>query len=585
MQDRTLRLPLAEGELVVGSGPDCAVRITHPTVSRRHAQLQVNGEIAEISDLGSRNGTWMNGRRVRETELLAPGTEIVFGTVPAKLQAIREEDLEAAPGFGEGGAAEDDEGRPSAGDETGAGPSPSMSETGGLGTVSLNSVQGFALEALPVLLRRFAREEGSSLESRAQATGAALFHQLPCSELEIRREGGGVLFFAGSRGEGRPEHVEQREGLLLRAAFPSQAQARLHAPLLESALLLVILGGRREASRRSSPEAPDPQRPEAQRPEAPPLPSPATVDDRVRELYHQAAQVAAGEVSILIRGESGTGKEVLASYIHRASQRSREAFVALNCAALPRDLLEAELFGIESGVATGVESRAGKFELAHGGTLFLDEIGDMALETQARILRVLQEQEVYRLGGSSPREAKVRVLAATNRDLEAMLKDGHFRVDLYHRIADWVVQLPPLRERRSDVPNLAAYFLAREGEKAGRRPGGISRAAMEALAAYDWPGNIRQLEKEISRAALFLQPGELLESTQLSPEIQGAASSPRTLKDVLEDVESREIRTALQAAAGDTVEASERLGIGRSTLYRRMKALGIDAGGPEDSKG
>ncbi|MCB1056284.1 MAG: sigma 54-interacting transcriptional regulator, partial [Acidobacteria bacterium] len=254
--------------------------------------------------------------------------------------------------------------------------------------------------------------------------------------------------------------------------------------------------------------------------------------------------------------------------------------VALNCAALPDDLLEAELFGVERGVATGVEARAGKLEQAHGGTLFLDEIGDMAPATQAKILRALQEGEVYRLGGREPRPARVRVISATHRDLEAMLAAGDFRADLYHRIAGWEVTLPPLRRRRADIGNLAAFFLEREAAALGVRPAGISRAAVVALEAFPWAGNIRQLQTEIARAVLFLGDGDLLDTALLSPAVRASRpgeGSTTGLKATLEAVERDEIELALRAARGSVLQAAERLGLPQSTLYRRIKALGLGA--------
>jgi transcriptional regulator with PAS, ATPase and Fis domain len=283
---------------------------------------------------------------------------------------------------------------------------------------------------------------------------------------------------------------------------------------------------------------------------------------------------------VLITGESGTGKEVLARYIHAASKRAHGPFVALNCAALPRDLLEAELFGIERGVATGVEARPGKFELADNGTLFLDEIGDMAAETQVRLLRVLQEREVFRLGGRDPRPARIRVVSATNRNVAAFLAEGRLREDLYHRIATWVVHLPALRDRRADIPNLAAHFLAREAARAGRRVGGISRAAVDVLRGYDWPGNIRQLENEMSRAVLFLEDDEILDTARISPAIVSGRTDPSgggRLEDTLAAVERRAIGEALAAAGGDVEAAAAKLGLSRATLYRRMKALAIES--------
>jgi DNA-binding NtrC family response regulator len=299
----------------------------------------------------------------------------------------------------------------------------------------------------------------------------------------------------------------------------------------------------------------------------------------LRAVLEMIGRVAPSDSPVLITGESGTGKEVLARYVHEASTRSTGPFVALNCAALPRDLLEAELFGIERGVATGVEARAGRFELAHGGTLFLDEIGDMSLETQAKLLRVLQERTVHRLGGVGARPADARIVAATNRDMRGLLAERLFREDLFFRIATWTAELPPLRRRRADIPNLAAYFLAREGARSGVRVAGVSEAALERLVGHEWPGNVRQLENEMARAVLFLSDGELLDSSRLSPGLRASppASGRRTgtLEDVLAGVERDEIGNALAACGQDVGKAAERLGLGRSTLYRRMRELGL----------
>jgi transcriptional regulator with PAS, ATPase and Fis domain len=202
----------------------------------------------------------------------------------------------------------------------------------------------------------------------------------------------------------------------------------------------------------------------------------------------------------------------------------------------------------------------------------------MALETQAKLLRVLQERAVHRIGGVNARAADVRILAATNRDMPALLDERGFREDLYYRIATWTVELPPLRLRRADIPNLAVHFLTREAGRAGVRIAGLSRAALDVLTAYDWPGNIRQLENEMARAVLFLGDGELLDSARLGvhlkPASQGAPA--RGLAGTLEKVERDEVRSALAACGGDVAQAAARLGLGRSTLYRRMHALGIE---------
>lgn len=553
------RHALVQGDNLVGSDPGCAVHLSDPTVSRRHALIRIGPQEVSVEDLGSRNGTFLDGRRVGGKEVVEKGAELGFGLVKASLEEVDESELEAAVIFD-----------PPPEEET---PTP---HSAGAATASIGSLKAFALDHLPRLLARVNR--GQAPVEVAQAVGAALFETLPCRGVEVVQTDGpesGVVFSAGQAGEpaARIEARAADSGMAVSASFLHPDQGAAWRPLVEVGARLIEL----------AVEAPPPDAEAV--PGQPSLPDPPTVVPTVRQLYADAARVARGDVSVLILGESGTGKEVLARFIHAASLRSGGPFVALNCAALPRDLLEAELFGIEKGVATGVTSRPGRFETASGGTLFLDEIADMAAETQARILRVLQEGEVYRLGAREPRPAHVRVISASNRDIEAMLTDGGFRTDLYHRIADWTVQLPPLRDRRADIPSLAAYFLHRETHRRGVRPGGISRAALQALERYGWPGNIRQLEREMARAALFLDDGQLLETRHLQARIttEAGGDAARGLRQILEAVERTTIEQTLAELQGDTAAAAERLGISRSTLYRRMKELGISPPGVKGS--
>jgi DNA-binding NtrC family response regulator len=564
LEQGIVRLPLAEGDNLVGSEPSCPVRLPHPSVSRRHALLRVEGAALLLEDLGSANGTLAGSQRVH-SRAITPGEPLYFGRVAAVVEEIAESDLQ--PAF--------ELARPHG---TKAAPAAEASGSrAGSSTASLAPLETFTLDHLPGLLA--AVGVGDSREQLAQRVGAALFTVLPAASVEVletRRGEEGMLFaahFPDAPG-GETERLE-RHGVhtLVRVEFSGSGFAELYAPLAEAALRLILLADRR--GRRESADE------RASLGSLPALPDPPTVVPQVRQIYQDAARVARGDVGVLITGESGTGKEVLARYLHAASPRAAAPFVALNCAALPRDLLEAELFGIERGVATGVDSRPGKFELADGGTLFLDEVGDMAAETQASILRVLQEKEVYRLGSARPRPARTRVVAATNRDLGNLLADGRFREDLFHRIATWVVELPPLRRRRADIANLAAWFLAREAARHGLDSGGLSRAAVDALTHYGWPGNIRQLENEIARAVLFLQPGEMLDSARLSPAIRQAGSGlPQggTLEQTLAGVERDEILLALERARGDVAAACTSLGVSRATLYRRMKTLEIAAG-------
>jgi DNA-binding NtrC family response regulator len=552
--EKTMRLTLAEGTNLVGSREDCALRLDHPTVSRTHAEIVVTADRVLMRDLDSKNGTFVEGRRVSVADL-GPGAEVVFGQVPARLEHVEADDLAAALRLSVAGA-------------------PAVATPPAGSTVHTKPLEDFVLRRLPALLELLV--EGASPERVAQACGAALYETLPVLSVEVVSAGGGedAILFTASRDLDGPEPTEVVAGgaRVVRARFPRPALAEPFRPLVECASRLIAIAAR-EAT--AVPRATYPQAPA--RP-----PEPATLVPSVQRLYADAARVARGDVGVLISGESGTGKEVLARFLHAASPRAGRAFVALNCAALPRDLLEAELFGIERGVATGVEARAGKFELAHEGTLFLDEIGDMSLETQAKLLRVLQERSVHRLGSVAARPADVRIVAATNRDMKALLSERLFREDLYFRIATWTVELPALRMRREDIPGLAVHFLTREAARIGVGVAGISRAALDRLVSHDWPGNIRQLENEMARAVLFLGDGELLDSGRLAPEVGRAAPARGggRLEDTLAQVEGEEIRKAVEAEGGDVERAAERLGMGRSTLYRRMRALGLAGGDP-----
>ena len=557
--DRTLRFPLGAGVHAIGSNADAAIRISHPTVSRRHASLTNDDGGFTLTDIGSSNGTRVEGRKISSATAVPAGSAIRFGNVEARIEDVGEDDLEAGIEFSGAFRAVEEA---------------SVTVEEPPSTIGPTVLEAFSLGHLPELVERLAR--GESRDEVARAVGAALLRSLPCRRVEVLEptaSGAGVLF-TGERECADPTTevtVSAGDGIELKVSFAGAALANAFQPLLRAAAALVSAAGAR-----NSGAAPT----RSGRPEPPPRPpDPPTLVRAVREIYEQAARIAPSRVSVLIQGESGTGKELLARYLHAASDRADQPLVTLNCAALPRDLLESELFGVERGVATGVDARAGKFEAAHGGTLFLDEIGDMAAETQARILRVLAEGEVYRIGGHKAHPADVRVISATNRDLTGMLEDGGFRTDLYHRISDWVVVLPPLRERRADIPNLAAHFFSRACAERGVRAAGISRAALAALKAHHWPGNVRQLEKEMGRVALFVTDGELLESTRLQAAItDGAVIGPEVddLKVVLASAEKAHIERVLGECGGDVTRAAERLGIGTSTLYRRVKALGLD---------
>jgi len=306
----------------------------------------------------------------------------------------------------------------------------------------------------------------------------------------------------------------------------------------------------------------------------------AAVDD--------AQRVASTATSVLLTGESGTGKEVLARAIHHASPRAEGPFVALNCAALPETLIESELFGHERGAFTGADKlKRGRFELAAGGTLFLDEVGELAPAAQAKLLRVLQERRYERVGGTTTLEANVRLIAATNRDLERAVADARFREDLYYRLAVFRIHLPPLRERGDDVLLLADRFVRQLGGDMGKVAPGLSREARDLLLAHAWPGNIRELQNAIERA-LILAEGELISAGQLGivPRASGDVATPATpIPDIerrpevlgVAEVEKQMIVEALRRANGNKSRAAAALGLSRTQLLRRVRRFGLDA--------
>jgi len=322
----------------------------------------------------------------------------------------------------------------------------------------------------------------------------------------------------------------------------------------------------------------------------------------MQEIFKTIGRVAPTDATVLIQGESGTGKELIARAIHAHSRRWSGPFVALNCSAVPRDLLESELFGHERGAFTGAsEQRPGVFEVAHEGTLFLDEVGDMPLELQAKLLRVVQERELTRVGGREVIKVDVRLIAATNQNLERAVREGKFREDLYFRLAVVPIHVPPLRQRRGDIPELVRYFLDKINRELGTRVQGISREALAKLVEHSWPGNVRQLENALVRAAVLapgpmLMPDDLvLEEPRQAPKMAEAVSletavrhtvdallnatpdpGPRNLYAwVLERVERPLIELVLERTGGNQLRAAALLGINRNTLHKKLTELRI----------
>ncbi|MGV3582136.1 MAG: nitrogen regulation protein NR(I) [Methylophilus sp.] len=319
----------------------------------------------------------------------------------------------------------------------------------------------------------------------------------------------------------------------------------------------------------------------------------------MQEVFRAIGRLSRSHSTVLINGESGSGKELVASALHKHSPRADKPFIAINTAAIPKDLLESELFGHERGAFTGAQAaRRGRFEQADNGTLFLDEIGDMPADLQTRLLRVLSDGQFYRVGGHQPLKVNVRVIAATHQDLEERVKQGLFREDLFHRLNVIRLRLPPLRERREDIPLLTKHFLAHSAKQLGVEPKQLSQAALRYLTAVNWSGNVRQLEN-VCHWLTVMAPGQNVDVADLPPELKEDSSKPSTAgswqealaKEVMDALNRGEnnileaktkeferimITKALQHTDGRRIEAANQLGMGRNTLTRKIQELGID---------
>ncbi len=317
----------------------------------------------------------------------------------------------------------------------------------------------------------------------------------------------------------------------------------------------------------------------------------------MRAVYEMIAKVADSPSTVLVTGESGTGKELIAKALHRGSSRREKPLIKVNCAAIPKDLVESELFGYERGAFTGaVSSKPGRFELADGGTLFLDEIGEVPVEMQVKLLRALQESEFERVGGIKTISVDVRLIAATNRDLKQLIAEGKFREDLYYRLAVVPIALPPLRERRDDIPLLVRHFVRKYDERLGKRVEGIEDEALQLLMGYSWPGNIRELENLMERSVLFAD-GPLIQASALPDSLRerspqppvpiaavgplGAIAAPSgaSMKEIVRqaqaELEKELIARALEETGGNVTRAAKRLQISRKSLQVKMKELGL----------
>lgn len=589
--DREQRFPLEEGSVTVGSAPDNDVALPVEGVSRHHARLSITDQGVSFEDLGSKNGTFVAGEQVGRSPV-SPGDRIRFGPVELELEVIDPRDACLGLSLGEPRAKE----RPAPPPDStvalgraGAGlPERWLALVGGFlerlhgaGESDPQGACAWLAEALGVggLILAEADEDGDPVVVAAweQRGGSKTLKEIQRRFTEARDRGEEHLFTAGETSGGEPLvsavvrlGAGRLRGITVRGEFEGHEDS---APLLFPVLWAVA-----PPASRSLGEATTPVERGLQFPaghvigRSPPM----------RRLYDQIRSLTCADEPVLITGETGVGKEHVARLVHENSPRRNEAYIAVNCAAIPADLLEAEMFGLARGAATGVLERPGKFAEADRGTLFLDEVGEMPPRLQAKLLRALEEGEAQAVGGPV-RRVDTRVVAATNVDLEKRIDTGAFRSDLYYRLAAHVIQVPPLRERTEDLPQLLERFLRVAVERTGKRLHGLSVGALEILTSYPWPGNVRELQNELRRLVYACPEGQIIDSTMISPPIlravaEGASGPPRdvTLPERLESLERELIVEALREAGGNRTRSAELLGIHRNSLAQKMKRLGVD---------
>ncbi len=585
-------------ELVVGRDNGNDLKLQDATCSRHHARIATLDGRAVLTDLGSNNGTFVNGQKVRE-QLLQDGDQILIGRTLIAFEA---------------------------GASTDRAMTVCVRDLDAASVEVRTSVAAEAPEPDPGLhlkrLYEIARLAGSTLDARALLEGlaAALLEALEAdtavglledgSEPVVRRRGERAGQVVVSRAI--LERARANREALLVSCVPQDAGLKGRRSLVEEGVRSVVCapitrGGRplgvlyadarrpgrefgpgdlellRAAAQLAASSLDNARAYERARDRAADLEASGggarrviAADPKMIEVLALVDRVAAADSTVLLLGESGTGKEVLARAIHERSARPGGPFVALNCAAIVETLLESELFGYEKGAFTGAHrARPGKFEAAEGGTLFLDEIGELSPGFQAKLLRVLEDRTFFRVGGTVPIRVDVRVVAATNRDLQKAIRDSAFREDLYYRLAVVTIVIPPLRERRDDLPLLAHHFLESVRRRTKKSVRAISQEALEALARYPWPGNVRELENVIERAVI-LADGDTLEEKALPAEIrEPRAAQPEETPIRLEDAEKGCIRRALEKTGGKKGEASKLLGISWPTLNKKIREYGL----------
>ncbi|HSK02060.1 MAG TPA: sigma 54-interacting transcriptional regulator [Kofleriaceae bacterium] len=537
------------GHLTIGRSRNATVHVESERVSRIHARVTRHGNVLAVEDAGSRNGTWVNGAAITGAQVLASGDEIVVG--PATIVVGITSRVDDRPRIHGGGRLEE---RLAAEVDRGL----RYHRVFGLLMVR---VEGAAPEVEAAIDRLSSRLRPMDLAAEyAPNELAVVLPELdPAAAAETAR-----ALVAAARKRGTDDApVSVVAGL---AAFPGHGTT-MGALISRARAAIASARGRTSGAIGTPPD------------EAPGGADVIVEDPQMQRVFELVHKVADHPITVLVCGETGAGKEVVAAAIHGASRRRAAPLVRVNCASLPEGLLESALFGHEKGAFTGADRRAqGFFEAAHGGTLFLDEIGEISAAMQAKLLRVLEQRRFTRVGGTDEIEVDVRVVCATNRDLEAETRRNAFRLDLFYRISAFTILVPPLRDRPGEILRLAELFIRQL--VATRRPPALAPAAAAAVRRYPWPGNVRELRNAIERAVV-VHTGDTIELEDLPDHVREAAAahgddgSTVDIRDHVASLERKAIDAALAACNGNQTEAARRLGISRRTLIYRMEKHGL----------
>jgi DNA-binding NtrC family response regulator/pSer/pThr/pTyr-binding forkhead associated (FHA) protein len=554
---RTRVVPLPDGkDVTFGRSTSCTVSLEYDGVSRLHARVVKRGAHVILEDLGSRNGTWLNGARISAPQRISPGDEFLVGPATAMLAVTtsvrRSRTVGSVSDLEERLDAEVDR---ASRYRRRLGLVMLRLEGPGDGVVTALDHIAATLRRMDLLAEYGPDEFAVILPEADRLATSAVARRLAREARAMGHKHGEVVAHVGS------------------AVFPDDGPQPGE-----------LLGVARASLRAARTGQVDTRTPVSGVATVPGSEGIISVDPVMKRVFALAKKIADASITALIVGETGVGKEVVAEAIHRDSSRRNRPFVKLNCASLPESILERELFGHERGAFTGADSRkAGFFEAAHGGTIFLDEIGELPVGAQAKLLRVLERRTITRLGGTTEIPVDVRVVCATNRDLETEVARGRFREDLYFRISAFVIPVPPIRDRRSEIAPLALHFARHFARELGQRPPSFTHEALALLESYEWPGNVRELRNAVERAVV-LQSGGIIDEAQLPDRVRdqtsragggGEAAEPIDVHQRVAQVEREAVVAALEASHGNQTRAAKRLGISRFALIRLMNKYGL----------